>query len=650
MLSSQQKLKVEQLLNTLRAGLKDVNGFTTNDAIKFMVENGISASNEEAVFLMKLLCGNNVIIKDNNNNIYRFNESFQVNKCKDCYWMTFIPKLNCDNNDNGINVQPSIPSMSSVMQYAKIYNDKYAPKETLGVTPIDKYNLETLSNVHPSISDGYIMPNPIKKYNLVAIGAGAAGLVSAIGASRLGGKSAIIDEHCFGGDCLNTGCVPSKALLKSAKLLYDLKVKNKKNKFGINIDTNLINKSIDFGQIMERMRKVRATISHHDAVSRFQNDPYNIDCYLGRAKFVNSNCIKVNDKLIYFDKCVICTGAISNVPPINGINNINYLTSHSIWNLQNLPLSLGIIGCGPIGCEMAQSFALFGSNVIMIDLMPRILNKEDNDAADIVYKSMIDCGVKFVLGNRVIKVFNKKTLNGKKNICVVLSNGKEYEFEHLMIATGRKPNVENMDLEKANIKYDTVNGIIINDFCETSSSNIYAAGDCCNKFQFTHMVDSMAKIVVPNALFYGKKRVSSLIIPWCTYTFPQIAHVGLYEKDLKQRNIKYQTFISKLENNGRAICDGTDIDNGFVKIFIQENNDKILGATIVSENAGDQISEITVSMQGNIGLTSINKTIHPYPTISESIKYISDGYIGQKNEKLKPLFSSILSDRLRSKL
>ena len=495
-----------------------------------------------------------------------------------------------------------------------------------------------------SINEHIKNPNaPSNRYNLIAIGAGAAGLVSAISASRFGGKAAIIDANLFGGDCLNTGCVPSKALLKSAKLIYDLKIKNKKNEFGININDNAID--VDFKAIMERMRKVRATIVRRLYIKRFSNHPHGVDSYSGFAKFVSRNCIRVNDKLLHFDKAVVCTGAKCRIPLIKGLQDIEYLTSFSMWNLDKLPEKLGIIGCGPIGCEMAQCFSLFGSKVTMFDLAPRILIKEDEEAANVVYKSMIDCGVQFVLGDRVIAV--EKMQNS--SIRLKTANRKQLVFSHLMIATGRKPNVENLCLEAANVKYDTVCGIKVNDFLQTTNQNIYAAGDCCSNFQFTHFADAMARIVVPNALFFAKRRVSSLIIPWCTYTFPMVAHVGLYERDLKERNVKYDKYVSRLQNNGRAICDGTDVDEGFVKIFVEKGSDKILGATIVSENAGDQISEITLAMQGNIGLYTINKTIHPYPTIPESIKYLSDGFVGAKNETVKDVLAKILAQRLKSK-
>lgn len=531
-------------LEQLRARLQSPEGFNGADAIKSLLDNGIASSPTEASFVMQILLGHNIITNDNNSapnhltfqssrtSHYNFNENYQISQ-DNSFWINFIPKFNSDPLRQ-THLQPTVPFMSPVMKYAKLYSSHYAPSQTLGIKPMDRYNHELLNNVHPP---NWTNPVPPKEgYNLVAIGAGAAGLVSAITASRFGGSAAIIDEHLFGGDCLNTGCVPSKALLKSAKLIYDLTVKNEKNKFGIHIPSDAM--TVDFGEIMERMRKVRASISKHDAVGRFSSAPYDIDCFLGRAVFVDEHTLKVDGQLIHFERCVICTGAISNVPPIGGLDNIEYLTSHSIWNLEELPSKLGIIGGGPIGCEMAQSFALFGSEVTMLDLMPRILNKEDPEAAAIVHQSIEECGVTFALNQRVVSVENmsSKSCNTSSltlidellhlvvndgseckdseqcpNIKVVTADGTEYVFSQLLIATGRKPNVEGMGLEAAKIEFDTVRGVKVNDFLETSNPKVYAAGDCCNAFQFTHMVDACAKIVVPNALFHARKRVSSLI-------------------------------------------------------------------------------------------------------------------------------------------
>ena len=459
----------------------------------------------------------------------------------------------------------------------------------------------------------------------------------------------------FGGDCLNFGCVPSKAILRSARVAYDSIIRGKE--FGIEIDGTI---KINFEKVMERVRKIRSEISSHDACERFSK-VYNMDVYIGHAKFTGSDTIKIGDNgpELKFARCVIATGAKASVPPIPGLSDIKYLTNQTIWNLTSLPLRLGIIGSGPIGCEMAQAFALLGSNVIVLNRSKRILGKEDIDAAKIVKKSMEKCGVKFITGIKFNCIeYKDKSIGFKSGIVVKVQQqndndndneekkDKEFIFDHLLIATGRKPNVENMNLELAKVKYDSRRGIEVNDFLQTTNSNIYSAGDCCTRFQFTHMADSMARIVIRNSLFFGRSKVSDLIIPWATYTFPEIAHVGLYENDLKERKIDYDIIKIDLSHNDRAICDGEDEYNGFVKVLLKKGTDSILGATIVSENAGDQINEYTLAIQSNIGLGFLASVIHPYPTVAEGIKHSGDAFARTRLTPItKTLLRKILSAR-----
>ena len=461
------------------------------------------------------------------------------------------------------------------------------------------------------------------------------------GTAGLGGKVAIIEEHMFGGDCLNFGCVPSKAILRSARVAYDTLVRGKE--FGVEIDGEL---RINFAKVMERVRRIRSEISSHDACERFTK-VYNMDVYIGHAKFTGVDTVQIDDgPELKFARCVIATGAKASVPPIPGLKEIKYLTNQTIWNLTTLPLRLGVIGSGPIGCEMAQAFALLGSNVIVLNRSNRILGKEDRDAAKIVKKSMETCGIKFVTGLKFLSAgYKDESIGFKSGIVVKVkennNNGaeKEFVFDHLLIATGRKPNVENLNLEIAKVKYDSRRGIEVNDFLQSTNSSIYAAGDCCTRFQFTHMADSMARIVIRNALFFGRSKVSDLIIPWATYTFPEIAHVGLYETDLIERKIDYDIIKIDLSHNDRAICDGEDEYNGFVKVLVKKGTDSILGATIVSENAGDQINEFTLAMQANIGLGFLSSVIHPYPTVAEGIKHCGDAF---SRTRLTPITKTLL--------
>lgn len=469
------------------------------------------------------------------------------------------------------------------------------------------------------------------------------------GTAGLGGKVAIIEEHLFGGDCLNFGCVPSKAILRSARIAYDTIIKGKE--YGVEIDGSI---KINFEKVMERVRRIRSEISSHDACERFTKI-YNMDVYIGHAKFTGVDTIKIGDNgpELKFARCVIATGAKASVPPIPGLSDIKYLTNQTIWNLTSLPLRFGVIGSGPIGCELAQAFALLGSNVTVLNRSNRILGKEDRDAAKIVKKSMEESGVKFVTGVKFLNIqYKDESIGFKSGIVVKIKenkdNGqeKEFIFDHLLIATGRKPNVENLNLEIAKVKYDSRHGIEVNDFLQTTNSSIYSAGDCCTRFQFTHMADSMARIVIRNSLFFGRSKVSDLIIPWCTYTFPEISHVGLYENDLIERKIDYDIIKIDLSHNDRAICDGEAEYEGFVKVLIKKGTDSILGATIVSDNAGDQINEFTLAMQANIGLGFLSSVIHPYPTVAEGIKHCGDAFARTKLTPMtKTLLRKVLSAR-----
>ena len=455
---------------------------------------------------------------------------------------------------------------------------------------------------------------------------------------------AIIEEHMFGGDCLNFGCVPSKAILRSAKVAYDAIVRGKE--FGVEVEGSI---KMNFGKVMERVRKVRANISAHDACERFSK-VYNMDVYLGHAKFLSTDTIKVGDDELKFSRCVIATGAKASVPPIKGLSEVKYLTNQTVWNLTQLPKRFGVIGSGPIGCELAQAFALLGSNVTVLNRSPRILGKEDKEAAKIVQCSMKECGVTFAVGLKFLCVeYVDREIGFKSGIKVKVNhNGKEeeYVFDHLLIATGRKPNVEGMNLELAKVTYDKRKGIEVNDFLQTSNSAIYAAGDCCTRFQFTHMADAMARIVIRNAMFFGRSKVSALIISWATFTFPEVAHVGLYESDLNERKVDYDVIKIDLAHNDRAICDGEAKHNGFVKVLCKKGTDSILGATIVSDNAGDQINEFTLAMQSNIGLGFLGSVIHPYPTVAEGIKHSGDAFARTRLTPItKTLLRKILSAR-----
>jgi len=412
---------------------------------------------------------------------------------------------------------------------------------------------------------------------------------------------------------LNFGCVPSKALLRSAHCMWEIK---QASSFGITVG----DVQVDFAAIMQRLRLLRSEISVDDSAAKVKS--LGVDLFLGRARFTGKDTLLVDGKELQFKKCVIATGGRAAIPEIPGIHNIKYLTNESIFSLTVLPKRLCVIGAGAIGCELAQAFALFGSQVTILMRSEMIMIREDVEAAAIVTKEMVRCGVK-IIGNATYKSIQE--VNGRKTLNCT-SNGQTLaiEFDEILIAVGRVPNVEDLCLEVAGVQFDTRKGVFVDDQLCTTNKNIFAVGDVCTKYKFTHVSDFMARLVIRNALFFGNGKFSSLVIPWCTYTIPEVAHVGLYEGDLEARGIKFHTFKRNFKDVNRAVLDGET--NGFVKIIVKDGTDLIVGATIVAHNAGDMISEITVAINGKIGLGAIANTIHPYPTQAEAIRQCGDAF------------------------
>jgi pyruvate/2-oxoglutarate dehydrogenase complex dihydrolipoamide dehydrogenase (E3) component len=436
-------------------------------------------------------------------------------------------------------------------------------------------------------------------------------LVSAAAAAGLGARVALIERHLMGGDCLNVGCVPSKALIQSSRVTAGI---GDAPRFGVDPGAE---PSVDFASVMERLRKLRAGISHHDSVQRFSS--LGIDVFLGEARFASRDVIAVEGKELHFSKAVIATGARPAVPPIPGLSEIEYLTNETVFSLTELPSRFLVIGGGPIGCELAQAFCRLGSKVTLVEAGPQFLPREDPDAAAVLEESITQDGVDLRLATKVIRFESE---NGR-HTAVLSKDGSEenLEVEKVLIGVGRIPNVEGLQLEKAGVEYDARTGVQVNDRLRTKNPRIYAAGDVSLKYKFTHTADAAARIVVQNALFLGRKTVSSLTVPWCTYTSPEVAHVGLYERDAKE---EISTFKIPFDTVDRAILDG--MEAGFVKIHVKKGSDEILGATIVAEHAGDMISEITLAMVSGIGLGKIASVIHPYPTQAEAIRKAADAY------------------------
>ncbi len=476
--------------------------------------------------------------------------------------------------------------------------------------PLDQHNARLQANVRPA---DWVNPKPNGRYNLVAIGAGAAGLVSAAGAAGLGARVAIIERGMMGGDCLNVGCVPSKGIISAARVAAT--VRNGSD-FGL-VGAERV--TADFGLGMERMRRLRADISEVDAAARFRD--LGIDVFLGEATFTGPDRLRVGDRELHFSRAVIATGARAAAPPIPGLDQVPYLTNETVFSLTELPRRLGIIGAGPIGCEMAQSFARFGSDVHLVEAMHGVLPREEPDAGEIVREALDRDGVKLRCCGKDLRI--EKRDDGIHMI--VESHGEKYDIvvDQLLVSVGRAPNVDGLGLEAAGVNYDAKKGVTVDDRLRTSNKRIFAAGDICSRYQFTHAADFMARIVIQNALFFGRKKVSALTIPWCTYTSPELAHVGLYPEAAEQ-GVEIDTFTQKLEEVDRAILEGET--EGFVRVHVAKGSDRIVGATIVAANAGDLIGTLSLAMTRKIGLGAIASTILPYPTQGEAIRKVGDQY------------------------
>ena len=499
----------------------------------------------------------------------------------------------------------------------------------VSIAPMDEYNQELLANVHPP---DWANPQPADCYDLVVIGAGTAGLVTAKGAAGLGIglKVAMIEKNLMGGDCLNVGCVPSKCLIRSSRVVADMK---ESSPYGVQPPENI---TVDFPTVMARMRKVRTKISPVDSAVAAKKA--GVDVFFGEASFSDNDTITVGGQTLKFKKAVIASGARAVRPKIPGIEEVGYLTNENVFSLTELPKRLAVIGGGPIGCELAQAFHRLGSEVILFHKGSHLLNKEDPDAAEVVQQAFLNEGIRLVLNAQLESV--KESPEGK--VINYRGNGGQdtVVVDRILAGAGRQPNVESLNLEAVGVEYDPRKGVKVNDNLQTSNSKIYAAGDICMNWKFTHAADAAARIVIKNTLFspfgLGKSKLSDLIMPWVTFSDPEIAHVGMYEEEAQAKGIDCNTIKIDFDDVDRALADGET--EGFLKILHERGSDKILGATIVARHGGEMISEITTAMIGEMGLSKLSTVIHPYPTQASAIKQAADTYrrtlLTEKTKKL----------------
>ena len=477
---------------------------------------------------------------------------------------------------------------------------------TLANDPAER---ERMHNVRPA---EWRNPPPAQRYDLVIVGAGTAGLVAAYAAVADGAKVALIERHLLGGTCLNIGCVPSKAIIRTSRLYAEMR---HADQYGARIPADI---RVDFAGVMQRVRGVRARISRADSVDRLA--AAGVDVFFGRARFTASDALEVDGAPLRFKRALIATGARPKTPSIPGLAEAGYLTNENAFDLTEPPRRLLVIGGGPLGCEIAQAFCRFGVQTTIVQKRPLFLPREERDAAQILSDAFARDGIEVRLNTRAVNV---RVEAGQKIVDLVSDDYQSTVIvDAILTGTGRAPNVEGLNLEAAGVGYDPHRGIHVDDFLRTSNRRIYAAGDACLRHKFNDTAEASAHIAVRNALFHGRERLSALTIPWCTYTDPEIAHVGLYVRQARERNIPVKTFTIPMHDVDRAIADDEEV--GFVKINVKEGTDRILGATIVARHAGEIISEITLAIVAGIGLRTLARVIHAYPTQAEAIKMAAD--------------------------
>ena len=484
----------------------------------------------------------------------------------------------------------------------------------LGIFPlIAKFIINILNRRR--VYKGWKRPDDYDQ-NMVVIGAGAGGLVSSYIAAAVKAKVTLIEEGRMGGDCLNTGCVPSKALIRAAHVMKEI---SRAEEFGITVG----NAKIDFKQVMARVHDVIAKIEPHDSIERYSK--LGVNCVTGSANIISPWEVEVNGKRITTRNIVIATGARPLLPNIPGLNKVNALTSDSIWSLTELPKRLLVLGGGPIGCELAQSFRRLGSEVTLVEMAEQLLSREDQEAANLVKQSMINDGVNILLNHRATKFESVTDENQDVTQRVYLDFNDEepviIEFDAVMVALGRVANIQGFGIDKLGIKATERGTIEVNEYLQTKYPNIFAVGDVAGPYQLTHAAAHQAWYAAVNGLFgqFKKFKVDYSVLPAATYTSPEVARVGINEKEAIAQGIDYEVVTYGIDDLDRAITDGED--NGFIKVITPKGKDKILGATIVGANAGELLAEFTLAMRHGLGLNKILGTIHPYPTMSEAVKY-----------------------------
>ncbi len=451
--------------------------------------------------------------------------------------------------------------------------------------------------------------------NLIVIGGGSAGLVSAYIAAAVQAKVILIEKHKMGGDCLNTGCVPSKALIRAAKYVHQIKQAQKYGMKNASVE-------FDFADIMARVHKVIEAIEPHDSVERYNT--LGVEVIQGAATLTSPYSVEVEGKTLSAKSIIIAAGAEPFVPPITGIEHITPLTSDNLWEIKSLPKKLAVLGGGPIGCELAQSFARLGSEVTQIEMLPRLMIREDEEVSAFVQNRFEAEGVRVLCGHKAVEFINS---DGRKSLlCDHQGESIEIEFDEILVAVGRAARLEGFGLKELDIPVSKQRTIEVNEFLQAGYPSLYACGDIAGPYQFTHTAAHQAWFASVNALFgrFKKFKVNYSVIPWATFTDPEVARVGLNKQEADEQNIAYEVTRYPLDDLDRAITEGED--QGYIEVLTKPGKDQILGVTIIGSQAGDMIAEFVFAMRHKLGMSKILSTIHIYPTRMEAVKFAAGNW------------------------
>jgi pyruvate/2-oxoglutarate dehydrogenase complex dihydrolipoamide dehydrogenase (E3) component len=470
------------------------------------------------------------------------------------------------------------------------------------VHPLEGHQKRLLSHVRP---EGWRNPDPASLYDLVVIGGGTGGLVCAVGAAGLGARVAILERAWLGGDCLHTGCVPSKTLLRAAQAVQQAR---SARSVGVRMTAQA-----DFAAVAEAIHARRADLARHDSAARLTS--LGVDVFFGDASFADTRTVAVAGSALRFRRAVIATGGRPSVPPIPGLTGIPFLTTDNLFSRIDQPRRLLVIGGGPVGCEIAQAFAVLGTAVTLVETGPRILPHEDAEASEVLQRQLCEDGVRILTGAAIDEITARPGTDGTR----ATFDGGEIDVDAVLVATGRTPNVDGLNLKTAGVDYNA-HGVCVDEWLRTSNHRIYAAGDVCSRLNFTHAADAMARIVVQNALFPFRRRASALVVPWSTYTFPEVAHVGLRPVDAVRSGA--QPVTVSLADVDRAVIDGER--EGFVRVHHERG--RIVAATIVAPRAGELIGYIASMMRRRASLGELSTEIFPYPTLAEALRKTGDAY------------------------